>query len=125
MKTMLRLIALVLLLVTSGVVTTTTAQADTLTFKVQSSSDYELRMAFYSTSRNVYWPGGGNSYRMVDYDVHNIKLSCRPNERICYGAWQEDGDQHWGVGHAREFGCTKCCYTCKGNTTTGLINLTD
>ena len=125
MKTMLRLIALVMLLLTSGVVTTTTAQADTLTFKVQSSSDYELKMAFYSTSRNVYWPGGGKSYQMIDYDVHNIKLSCRPNERICYGAWKVEGEGHWGVGRAREYGCTTCCYTCRGNTTTKLINLTD
>ena len=125
MKTVLRLLVLLALLLTSGVVTATTAQADNLTFKVQSSSDYELRMAFYSTSRSAYWPGGGKSYRLDDYEVKNIKLSCQRNERICYGAWEEGSDRHWGVGQAREFGCSNCCYTCRGNTTTSLINLTD
>ena len=124
MKLLVRMLALLALLLTSGVVTTTTAQADTLTFKVQSSTDYEMRIAFYSTTRNVYWPGGGKSYRLLDYDEKNISLSCNRNERICYGAWDETG-RHWGVGQAREYGCTNCCYTCKGVYTTKLINLTD
>ena len=125
MRTLLRMLALVALLLTSGLVTTTTAQADNLTFKVQSNSDTVLRIAFYSTARNVFWPGGNRSYILEDYAVHDIKLNCQRNERICYGAWEDDGDRHWGVGRAREFGCKTCCYTCKGNYSTKLINLTD
>lgn len=123
MKTLLRILALVAVLLTSGMFAATTAQADTLTFKVKSDYDYEVRIAFYSKARNVNWPGGGKSWLIDDYDVTDYKLSCNRNEYICYGAWAVDDDLHWGVGEHSEFGCKNCCFTCKGNTTTRLINL--
>lgn len=100
------------------------AKADSLTFPLKSSYDYELRLEFYSPSRDLYWPGNGKSWLLDDYETHNYKLNCKRGEKICYGAWEVDGTLQWGVGHQYSQTCKNCCYTCKGVTTTRLINLT-
>lgn len=123
MRSLLRLVALFAVLVTTTFAATGVAQADNLTFKVRSTYDYTQRISFYSKTYDREWPGNGRSWVIDDYETTNYKLNCTRGERICYGAWEDEGDLHWGVGRDAEFGCSNCCYTCNGNTSTRLITL--
>jgi hypothetical protein len=120
MQTILRLAVLSLL----ALLPVSVARADQLTFWMMSDYDYEIAVEF-SSSDDRFWPGDGLSWTITDYEEHSYVLNCEAGESICFGAWVPDGDLRWGVGYRRDRHCEECCYTCGGNTETGLINLVD
>jgi hypothetical protein len=123
MSSLLRAIALIVVLITTSLGAAGATHGETLTFKVRSTYDYTQRISFYSKTYDREWPGNGRSWVIDDYETTNYKLNCTRGERICYGAWEDDGDLHWGVGRDAEFGCTNCCWTCGASTSTRLITL--
>jgi hypothetical protein len=112
------------LLILLALLPATPVAADQLTFWIESDYEYELAIEF-SSSANRYWPGDGLSWTIDDYEPHKYVLNCRAGESICFGAWEPNGELRWGVGYQRDRHCESCCYTCGGNTETGLINLTE
>jgi hypothetical protein len=101
-----------------GLMAASVAQAESLTFRVQSHYTYAVQIEFYSQSRNSAWPGGSQAYNLKDSEVHDFRLNCNAGEKICYGAWVSGNQrQYWGAGmHGRQ-GCSKCCFVCDGSET--------
>ena len=95
-----------------------------ITFQLKSNYQYKIQVAFYSETRDGHvWPGVGRAYNLDDSEVHQIKLACVPNEKICYGGWVTgDGSTYWGVGNNMTQSCKSCCYVCDDNMTP-IINL--
>src|SRR4051812_27471808 len=74
------------------------AQAESVTWQVQSNHPNKVQIEFYSKDRDIAWPGGGEAYSLNDYDIHKFNLTCQPGERICYGAWVKGTERvTWGV----------------------------
>lgn len=98
------------------------ADAQSLTWYVQSYYEYQVDVAFYSQDRNHEWPGGGDVWVLDDYNEQEIALSCIPGETICYGAWvRGDSSTYWGVGYNNEQWCGDCCYVCDGGYTPTIV----
>jgi hypothetical protein len=96
----------------------TSAQSETLTWKIRSYHKNAVELAFYSENRNHLWPANNRVYSITDYDVHTIRLSCVSGEKVCYGAWVDgDASTYWGTDRGGKHGCKDCCYTCDGRTT--------
>lgn len=92
--------------------------AETLTWYVQSEHPNVVSLEFYSSDRDVAWPGGGEVYLLDDWDVQTYTLECNRGEQICFGAWVRGSDnEYWGVGLDGEQGCDSCCYVCDGGET--------
>ncbi|MDD5309312.1 MAG: hypothetical protein PHU25_18510 [Deltaproteobacteria bacterium] len=41
---------------------------------------------------------------------YGLTISCVRGDKICMGAWLDDG--YWGCGEGCKSGCEGCCYTC-------------
>ncbi len=94
------------------------AQADELTWYVQSYHPNTVELEFYSSDRNAAWPGDGQVYVLDDSEVHAYTLGCQTGELICYGAWVSgDASTYWGTGPGGSGGCDDCCYSCEGGET--------
>lgn len=101
----------------------TQQQNQSITFKFKAASKQKAQVAFFAQDRNHVWPGGGNAYNLDDSQVHEIKLACRPGEKICYGGWATGNARiYWGRGAEGKQRCENCCYACSNNTTS-VINL--
>lgn len=122
MQKLIQMLGLLALLLSSAI-WAAPARAETMTFPIQSTYDYQMRLEFYTPQRGLYWPGNGKSWLLDDYEAHSYKINCQRGEQVCYGAWDPDGSLQWGVGHQYSQRCTNCCYICKGGTTTRLITL--
>ncbi len=102
-----------------------TQQAQSITFKFKAAAKQTVQVAFFAQDRNHVWPGGGNAYNLDDARVREIKLSCQPGERICYGGWATGNYKiSWGRGAEGKQRCENCCYACSNNTTS-VINLSN
>jgi len=107
----------------ASIAVATDAAAETITFRVQHLDGRVGHIRFFSMDRQVQWPAPGQGYPLRDYGVHEYRLSCNRNERICYGAWVlgSGGNLYWGAGiHGNNY-CANCCYTCHGNTTQLIV----
>jgi hypothetical protein len=94
------------------------AQSETLTFRMQSLYQYKVGVKFWSKTRNWVWPSRTRHYVLDDNKVKRMKLTCRYNEKICYGAWSTGRPTFgWGVGNEGKRGCSNCCYRCTGGVT--------
>src|SRR5262245_25617269 len=76
------------------------AAANEITFRVQHLDGRHGFIRFFSMDRPVQWPAPGRGYPLQDYKIHEYRLSCNTNEKICYGAWVQGskGNQYWGAG---------------------------
>jgi hypothetical protein len=85
-------------------------------WKIKSRYPYSVAVAFFSATRNLSWPGGGQGWVISDATEHTYNLSCMAGERICYGAWASGSPAaiQWGVGASGQNGCTNCCHVCDG-----------
>lgn len=102
------------------------AQADSLTFKMKSFHKYSVDIKFFSQNRNHYWPSATSHWTINNYNVNDYRLTCIRGERICFGAATSgSGRMSWGMGLSGKNGCTSCCYTCGGDTSTNIINLNE
>jgi tetratricopeptide (TPR) repeat protein len=98
-----------------------------ITFRFWRRGSDTLYLRFFSSERNHIWPGVGRHWVLNDNDVQTIQLNCRPNEKICYGAWipEDDDDDditYWGAGKDGDKACSNCCHRCL-NQTTNVISL--
>ena len=109
----------VLVMLSLGLASSAQPQSPTnITFQFKSYYKYKVQVAFWSKSRNVIWPGGGQAYNLDDTQTHQIKLNCQAGEKICYGGWVTGNAKlYWGVGANGKLGCDDCCYTCNNNMT--------
>ena len=99
------------------------ALAETITFRVQAHHQNVVDVEFYSTTRNVAWPGNSRVYSITDFERHSYKLNCQPGEKICYGAWVRGNSTiFWGVGQGNKNRCRNCCYTCDGGVNDVTLN---
>lgn len=105
---------------------TAEAQEHDLTFRVRNYDKYAVEVRFFSQSErrpHWTWPGGDKAYVLRDSAIHDIKLRCYHNEKICYGAWIEGNRRrYWGLGSSGKEGCQECCWRCD-NERTQVINL--
>lgn len=105
-------------------ITTTSAHADEFTFRIKSSDPNVVHLQFFSDSRNAVWPGAQEVYVLDDYEVQSFPLSCQSGEEICYGAWvQNRSNEYWGVGSENAEGCENCCFICRDNAQSEIIDL--
>ena len=103
------------------------AQAEeTLTFRVQSTYDYKVQIAFFAQDSSHVWPGPGRAYSLDDSQTQSFPLACESGEKICYGAWVTgDGNLSWGVGPQNDRGCTTCCFVCGDGDMTPVLKLNE
>lgn len=102
------------------------AKADVLTFKLRSFSQYAVNVAFFSKNRKHGWPSLTTVYVISNYQVASYPLTCIEGESICYGASVKgNAKRYWGRSTDGKKACQSCCYTCKGKTTTPVINLNE
>lgn len=100
------------------------AQAETITFRVKSSYEFKVQIAFYSQSRDHMWPGPGRAYNLDDDSTQSFPLACEAGEKICYGAWPTgNASKAWGVGPKGQNRCSQCCFTCGEGDVTPVIEL--
>lgn len=102
----------------------TTAFADSMTWRFRLEYPNAVRMQLFSDNRNWRWPSMNRHYILDSFEGQNIEITCRRFEKICYGAWEYNsngGIRYWGVGPNRRYGCTDCCFTCDGGRTTELV----
>jgi hypothetical protein len=81
-------------------------------WSVQNSTSATLRLHFKSLDReNWFWPGNDQSWTVLPGQRLSFDLSGKVGERICYGAFAENGPKTWGVGRSGSESCTSCCGT--------------
>lgn len=82
-------------------------------FALKNTWKYTVHLNFHSKTRNAIWPGNNKAYVLDDSQVHKVRLSCQPREKICYGAWSAGNrNTYWGVGPDGDQGCENCCAVC-------------
>jgi hypothetical protein len=119
-------IVVAMLLPVMGIVGTSSARADTMTWQLRSFSKNAVEVKFFSSNRRVVWPTATTHYDIKDYNTHSFKLTCLEGEQVCYGAGVSGNlKRYWGRSTDGKKACTGCCYTCKGNTTTKVHNLNE
>jgi hypothetical protein len=88
-----------------------------VTFRLKSLHPNVVDVVFYSKSRSVQWPPGGQVYVLRDSQFHDHDLACNAGEKICYGAWvRNTASSWWGVGRGGNQACQNCCRTCGSGT---------
>jgi hypothetical protein len=97
------------------------AQADSITFKMRSFNKSVINVKFFSPSRKVNWPEG-KVFVLNDMKPRDMTLTCVAGEQICYGAATENKSAQWGVGIDGKGTCTSCCYRCN-NKATSIIDI--
>jgi hypothetical protein len=119
-------IIVAMLLPVMGIVGTSSARADSMTWQLRSYSPNAVEVKFFSQNRKAVWPSATTHYDIKDYKVHSFKLSCLAGEKICYGAGVSGNlRRYWGMSTDGKQRCTNCCFTCGGDTTTSVQNLND
>lgn len=84
-----------------------------LEVKIKSEDSYPVQLAFWNEDRTLSWPGGNKAYLIKDSEFHTFRLSCKPGQKICFGAWRSAHTGYsWGVGFGAKEGCSDCCMKC-------------
>ena len=101
------------------------ARADEYTFQVRSLHPNAVQIKFYSQTRKGHeWPSTSTAWDLLDDEVHAIGMTCRRNEKICWGAWvRGSGRPEWGMGNGGKKGCSACCFVCTNARSPGTITL--
>ena len=94
-----------------------------LRWNIENRSGRRIELQLYSQDRRWVWPSANRVYLFPNGKRYTIDISCKKNEKICYGAWlANDTRTYWGVGYRDRHGCSGCCYIC-GRGETQLIKL--
>lgn len=94
-----------------------------LRWNIENRSGRRIELQLYSQDRRWVWPSANRVYLFPNGKRYTIDISCKKNEKICYGAWlASDTRTYWGVGYRDRHGCSGCCYIC-GRGETQLIKL--
>jgi len=90
------------------------ALADNADFKFTNNTPETIYLNLYSEARaNWRWPNGRQRWVIAPGQKGTAAAgSCRPNEKICYGAGNKAGSRYWGVSLDGKKGCTRCCLQC-------------
>lgn len=70
-----------------------------------------------SGSAEGVWPSATTHYPINFGESHTRNLSCDKGHLVCIGARSSSGTLTWGVGFDGSGGCSGCCATCNGNST--------
>lgn len=122
----------------------TPASAAEMTFQLINDSERPLNMKLFSRSESHQeWPSKTKAYSLrPDEAVQQLKISCTPEEQICWGAWLavqrvtgdigSDGKRPTrttkyvaGAGDRGNRPCTRCCHVCKDGAMTPVVKLND
>jgi hypothetical protein len=77
---------------------------------------YIVHVKLHSKQRHWQWPAGNEVFTLKDSQFHTMRLTCRPGEKICYGAARSGNyAKYWGVGIQGRNGCRSCCMECGGS----------
>jgi hypothetical protein len=94
-----------------------------LRWNIENRSGRRIELQLYSQDRRWVWPSANRVYVFPNGKRYTIDISCKRNEKICYGAWLANNTRtYWGVGYRDRHGCSGCCYIC-GRGETQLIKL--
>jgi hypothetical protein len=94
-----------------------------LRWNIQNRSGRRVEMQLFSQDRRWVWPNTNRVYVLPNSQKYTIDITCRQNEKICYGAWLASNTRtYWGVGYRGTRDCRGCCYIC-GRGQTPLIQL--
>lgn len=97
----------------------TSVMADTITWLITDlcTNTEEIRYRFYSDPVDPpvsVWPPSGQYFITKRLgETYRSTFSCPRGVKVCYGAWQENGNA-WGVGRNANLPCTNCCTSCDG-----------
>lgn len=79
----------------------------------QNLTGEHIQLQFFSKDRSHVWPGNNQARNLRDDQVQTFNLTCRPSEKICFGArYYDRADRHWGVGRSGDEGSSRCCTNC-------------
>ncbi len=73
-----------------------------------------IYLSLFSQDRDVAWPGDGRVYTLSYQEECTIVTRGYHKEKVCYGAWTQNGRRYWGVGQDNQERCHDCCYECVG-----------
>lgn len=89
------------------------SSAESMTFKFNNATEYDVDLKFYSRDRNHHWPSIGRAYALTAGSKgKKFKIECEAEERLCFGAWTPR-KAVWGAGRKGVRSCENCCYVCK------------
>jgi hypothetical protein len=109
-----------------GIAGSNAARADSMTWQLRSFYPIAVEVKFFSQNRKAVWPTATTHYDIKDNKTHSFKLNCLEGEQVCYGAGASGNlKRYWGKSTDGTKACADCCYTCKGNTTTKVLNLNE
>lgn len=122
----------------------TLASAAEMTFQLINDTERSLSMKLFSRSESHQeWPSKTKAYSLrPDEAVQQLKISCTPEEQICWGAWLavqrvtgdigSDGKRPTrtkkyvaGAGDRGTRPCARCCHVCKDGAMTPVVKLND
>jgi hypothetical protein len=84
-----------------------------VTFRIQNNAPYTVNVKLFSdTRKNWQWPTSSTHWTLDDGKLHELTVSCRVGEKVCYGGWYANEKTYWGVGFEGRQSCTDCCLTC-------------
>jgi hypothetical protein len=74
----------------------------------------EIRYRFFTAAEDLTWPAEGYYVTKRLGESYRSTLSCPTGRKICYGAWQSNGNV-WGAGSRGVEDCEDCCGFCDGD----------
>jgi len=84
-----------------------------LNLKVTNRMAGEVQFKLFSrANEGRQWPSTDKVWFLVGRDSLETEISCKPGEKICFGAWEAGERNYWGCGQACRSGCSGCCSTC-------------
>jgi hypothetical protein len=103
----------------------TTLPDGMIRWSVQNSTSRTLRVHFASQDRIAFWPGNGNPWTLAPGQRTYMNLRGKVGEKVCYGAFREDGSKSWGVGRSGKERCKHCCITIEAGSHSASNNLVE
>lgn len=100
------------------------AHAKALVWSFRNNFVDTVQIKFYSQTRSKVWPDKLHAWPIYVNQTQRYVLSCRVNEKICFGAWDPDlpKEINWGVFNNTK-SCASCCHICgKSPESTTIID---
>jgi len=93
------------------------ALSDDAKFTFTNSAPEKLYLNLFSKTRDGWrWPSSRTRWILeAGQQGTAIAGQCRPGEKICYGAANQNRSRFWGISLDGRKGCSSCCIDC-GNS---------
>jgi len=91
----------------------TPARAAEMVFYFNNKAPFGVAVELSGPDSRKLWPGEGKVYLLDKGERKSVRIECRANENICYGAWRNGDDTiSWGIGPDHDALCNDCCFAC-------------